>query len=574
MTPAAPKPAPPIDALYPPHHAPGYGYGDAHVPPEARGYAGPASAYRGAMPPAFVPPRPAGTARPRELVGLAVFVVLADVLVYSFGDHGLAQAAFFPLAALLAVLVAKKGGPSMRLGGALGLLGLVAARLAWAGAGFATVLAVGLVFGVAVLARARGATLADVAWTSVTSALATPGRVTTALRGARGIFGKGPTKDAPRFAWRTVFVPAAALLVFAGVFLFANPVLEAWTTRLLAKIALPSPVRPIFWCLSFAAGAVLFRPALRRALQGTLGKRSHAAADDATFVEATRLTMARNTLVALNAIFLLENAVDALSLWAGRPPAGLGYTEYAHRGTAWLTFGLVLSTIVLGAIFRGAFHFDARVKTVRALAYVWAAQNLVLALGTFRRIQIYVDLSGLTSVRILGIFGTALVVTGLCLAIRMIQGKKSIGWLLHRKLDALVVFTVLFVAAPTDYVSTRWNASRILAGQYAPLLNVVQNTGDDENVPAMVKLLDHPDPIVRRGVAGLLARRPETNDLSLSALVAKRTLAESGARITELSPKDEVQGNVAALVKLSGAANEDEASFDYRSRGGARVNEF
>lgn len=563
------------EALYPPHHAPGYGYGDAHTPPVERGYAGPYSAYRGQQPPAFVPPRPSGTAKPRELLGLAAFVVLADALVYSFGDHGLAQAAFFPLAALLVVLVAKKGAPSARLVGALGLLGLVSARLAWAGAGFATMLGVGLVFAVAVLARAKGATLADVAWTSLTSTFAIPSRVATALRGARKLVGRGAgAKDGPRFAWSTIVVPAAALLVFAGVFLFANPVLEAWTTRLLTKIQLPSPVRPLFWFLSFAVGAALFRPALRRALQGTLGKRSHAAADDATFVTDTRRAMARNTLFALNAIFLLENAVDALSLWAGRPPAGLGYTEYAHRGTAWLTFGLMLSTIVLGAIFRGAFHFDARVKTIRTLAYVWAAQNLILALGTFRRIQIYVDLSGLTSVRVLGIFGTALVVTGFCFAIRMIQAKKSIGWLVHRKLDAFVVFTVLFVAAPTDYLSTRWNASRILAGQYAPLLNVVQNTADDENVPAMVKLLDHPDPVVQRGVAGLLARRPETNDLSLAGSLAKRTLAEAGPRIAELSPKDAVHDNVAALVKLSGAANEDEARFDYRGRGGTRSNDF
>ena len=221
--------------------------------------------------------------------------------------------------------------------------------------------------------------------------------------------------------------------------------------------------------------------------------RSNAAVDDSSVVSEKALGMARNTLVAVNAIFLLENAVDALSLWVGRPPAGLGYTEYAHRGTAWLTFALFLSTAVLGAIFRGAFHFDSRAKTVRTLAYVWAAQNVILALGTFRRIQLYVDLSGLTSLRILGILGTSLVVTGFALVVLMIRKRLTLGWLFHRKLDALVVFSVLYVVAPTELLSTEWNQRRLFDGQYAPLLNVVASTHANENVPALVKLLAHPD---------------------------------------------------------------------------------
>lgn len=561
MTAAAPPPHEPTP--YPPV-PPGYPY---------PGYApGPASPYRGSMP--RVVPVPAGAARGRELVGVLAFVVASDLLAYAYGTYGLAQALFFPVAAALVVAVANKGRPSARLGAALALLGLVSAHLAWAGDGLGNTLAAGLLFTVAILARAKGATFADVAFSGATSGLAVPSRVGALVAGLKKTLRRKRDAGAgsPGFAFSTVLVPAAALAVFAGVFLFANPVLEAWTARLLAKITFPSPARPLFWLFSAAGGAILFRPAIRRALQSTLGRRSRSAIDDTTLVPDARLAMARNTLVVLNALFLVENAVDAVSLWAGRPPAGLGYTAYAHRGTAWLTFALFLSTLVLGAIFRGAFHFDPRAKLVRRLAYVWAAQNVVLALGTFRRIQIYVDLSGLTSARILGIFGTALVVLGFAFAVRMISSKKSLGWLLHRQLDALVAATVLFVAAPTDYVSTRFNVARVGAGQYAPLLNVVENTRSDENVPAMIPLLSHPDPIVRSGVAAMLSDRAAPNDKLLAGIAAKSALDASAARIEELSPAGTQRAHIEELAKLVGAANEDEQRYDYRGRGGARWN--
>lgn len=532
------------------------------------------TAYRGELP-APRTPRPTAPARPRELLALVAFVVGADVLLYAFGSLGLAQAAFFGLAGALVIVSARERRISPRLAAAVGLLAMVAGHLAWSGGGLGAVLASSLVLAIAVLVRMRHATVADGVASMAASLWAMPGRLASAARGGMRLTAP-PRNGAARapFAWSTVVVPLAAFLVFASVFVFANPVLEAWTVRALGSISFPSPVRPLFWLAAAACGAVTLRPALRRAWQSRLGRRSHAAFDDTSLVSDKALGLARNTLVAVNAIFLLENAVDAVSLWVGRPPAGLGYTAYAHRGTAWLTFALVLSTALLGAIFRGAFHFDPRAKTVRALAYVWAAQNVMLALGTFRRIQLYVDLSGLTSLRILGILGTTLVATGFGLVVVMIRKKRTIGWLLHRKLDALVVASVLYVVAPTELLSTEWNQRRLFDGQYAPLLNVVANSHADENVPALVKLLTHPDPIVKRGTAALLASRRPPDPGTLSGVVAARALAEHEGEIEALSPPSDRANDLAALWKLAGVANEDEASFDYRGRGGVRSGSF
>ena len=512
------------------------------------------TAYRGELP-APRTPRPTAPARPRELLALVAFVVGADVLLYTFGGLGLAQAAFFGLAGALVIVSARERRISPRLAAAVGLLALVAGHLAWSGGGGGTVLASSLVLAIAVLVRMRHATVADGVASMAASLWAMPGRLASAARGGMRLTAP-PRNGATRapFAWSTVVLPLAAFLVFASVFVFANPVLEAWAVRALGSISLPSPVRPLFWLVAAACGAVTLRPALRRAWQSRLGRRSHAAVDDTSFVSDKALGLARNTLVAVNAIFLLENAVDALSLWVGRPPAGLGYTEYAHRGTAWLTFALVLST--------------------RALAYVWAAQNVMLALGTFRRIQLYIDLSGLTSLRILGILGTTLVATGFCLVVVMIRKKRTIGWLLHRKLDALVVASVLYVVAPTELLSTEWNQRRLFDGQYAPLLNVVANSRADENVPALVKLLRHPDPVVQKGTAALLASRATPDTATLSGLMAARALDAHKTELETLSPHGDRSNDLAALWKLAGVANEDEASFDYRGRGGVRSESF
>lgn len=532
------------------------------------------TAYRGELP-APRTPRPTAPARPRELLALVAFVVGADVLLYTFGSLGLAQAAFFGLAGALVIVPARERRISPRLAAAVGLLAMVAGHLAWSGGGLGTVLASSLVLAIAVLVRMRHATVADGVASMAASLWAMPGRLASAARGGMRLSAP-PRNGAARapFAWSTVVLPLAAFLLFASVFVFANPVLEAWAVRALGSISFPSPVRPLFWLAAAACGAVTLRPALRRAWQSRLGRRSHAAFDDTSLVSDKALGLARNTLVAVNAIFLLENAVDALSLWVGRPPAGLGYTEYAHRGTAWLTFALVLSTALLGAIFRGAFHFDPRAKTVRALAYVWAAQNVMLALGTFRRIQLYIDLSGLTSLRILGILGTTLVATGFGLVVVMIRKKRTIGWLLHRKLDALVVASVLYVVAPTELLSTEWNQRRLFDGQYAPLLNVVANSRADENVPALVKLLTHPDPVVQKGTAALLASRATPDTATLSGVFAARALDAHKTELETLSPPSDRPNDLAALWKLAGVANEDEASFDYRGRGGVRSESF
>ena len=160
------------------------------------------------------------------------------------------------------------------------------------------------------------------------------------------------------------------------------PLMLAGLAHLPSLAWFPSPLRFIFWGLCALAAAGLLRPVWRElaGVEARLGPGHELARGAGGELGASdaHLSIARNVMLALNALFLGYNALDAVYLWGGRPPEGLSHPDYAHGGAAWLTVALVLSTIVLGALFRGAIVDDARGKVARVLGSVWAGQNIVL----------------------------------------------------------------------------------------------------------------------------------------------------------------------------------------------------
>jgi hypothetical protein len=374
--------------------------------------------------------------------------------------------------------------------------------------------------------------------------------------------------------------------VFGAIFAAANPVIQGWLSSAIELVHgagwVPSPVRFVFWAGCAVVAAALLRPAIRSiaGLDVRLGTAHVAEAGDAV-PAASRLALARNGMIALNALFLLYNLLDAVYLWAGHAPSGITHTEYAHAGTAWLTVAFVLSTIVLGALFRGPIEHHARGRLTRGLAYAWAAQNFLLAAGTFRRITMYIAYSGLTQLRIVGILGTTLATLGLAIVVYKLARRRTMLWVLHRQLDALALVVAAFIIAPTDDLAMRYNAARIAADQYRPLLHLYEQPIRPEAVPALLALLDHPDPIVREGVAVIAAAqrdRLRTDDartgwldFELSRHRALGALDAATAHLAEVMPHD----RELAAARLRGVAYGingederagDEGPFDWRTR--------
>jgi hypothetical protein len=154
-------------------------------------------------------------------------------------------------------------------------------------------------------------------------------------------------------------------------------------------------------------------------------------------------------------------------------------------------------------------------------------------------------------------------------------------WVMRRQLDALVIAFAAFIVAPTDDLAMRYNVARIEDAQYRPLLHLYEQPLRAEAIPALLPLLDHPDPVVREGVAVILeaqasrlaaedARATSWADFELSRDRALRALDAAAARhLADVMPVDPD----AARAKLRGVAygindeferEGDEAPYDWR----------
>jgi hypothetical protein len=268
----------------------------------------------------------------------------------------------------------------------------------------------------------------------------------------------------------------------------------------------------------------------------------------------------------LNVVFLAYNALDAAYLWSGSPPAGMRTQQYAHEGAFWTTVALVMLTVVVGVMFRGALAHDARAKLARKLAFVWCAQGAILAAGTYRRIAIHIAKSGLSDLRIVGILGTSLVVCGVALVAWKLHRQRTFVWLLRRQLDAFAITVFLYAVFPTHLVSAKVNVARIQAGEYRPAMHMFRQAQNAESAASVLPLLDHPDVRVRQGVAVLLDEERTRLHEETPSRWRLRSYAEGNATsaLDEAAPKiASVLGSVnhksarRSLYEVTRVANDD-----------------
>ncbi|HVH42871.1 MAG TPA: DUF4153 domain-containing protein [Labilithrix sp.] len=389
-----------------------------------------------------------------------------------------------------------------------------------------------------------------------------PSRFGAAVRGGRRLTARTRMGEVSLLP---IVIPLGLIAVFVGVFALANPVVAygvttAWSA-VTSIVVLPSAGRIVFWAIALAAGISLLRPAFRRA-------NGNETAEPQGEASGTSLLVARNALVALNVLFAIELALDATYLWSGSPPKGMDTQHYAHQGAFWLTVALVMLTVVVGVMFRGALADDPRATKIRWLAHAWMGQGLVLAAGTYRRIAIHVERSGLSDLRIVGILGTTLVVCGVILVGLKLRERKTFTWLVRRQLDAFALIAVLYAVTPTHLLSAHVNVGRVAGGEYRPILHAFRQSHEAESAGAFLRLLDHPDRRIREGVAALLtderARlRSESNrqtswrERDLATAHALAALENASPRIASaLGTADPVDAR-RVLLEISRAANED-----------------
>jgi hypothetical protein len=163
--------------------------------------------------------------------------------------------------------------------------------------------------------------------------------------------------------------------------------------------------------------------------------------------------------------------------------------------------------VLLSVIFQGQILNDPRRGRLKTLAWVWSAENFVLAIAVMHRLSIYVDFNGMTRMRMVGWLGIASVVVGFLLVVIKIAKGRDFRWLLRRELWTVSFAAYLYFILPIDRWITQYNVRQILAGHLAPSVQISEHPFSTEGYLELLPLLKCQDEIIRRGITAMLAER-------------------------------------------------------------------
>lgn len=196
----------------------------------------------------------------------------------------------------------------------------------------------------------------------------------------------------------------------------------------------------------------------------------------------------------LNGLLLLVNVLDLQFMFGGELlPANISYSQYVHQGI----FSLILSILIAIAIilwyFRGSQNF-AKQKTLKTLAYLWIAQNLIMLLSAAYKNNLYINEFSLTYKRI-GVYAFLLcTIVGLILTFIKIINKRSNFYLV--KANSLVWYVILVMAVPIgwDKMIAEFNIYQAETKGKEPDVNYLSSLSY-QALPALLKyqLTKHPD---------------------------------------------------------------------------------
>lgn len=469
----------------------------------------------------------------QELLAVVASIFVADVTIYR--GHGYTGiAVFFLVYPALLLIGRSEWRPQSAVYGIAALLAALALRLWWYGSPLSVICGTGLTFAFA--------TALDQRIPFVNAVFASASQ--SVVNGLRNLWGNVLVVQqiSPHFSARaslSIIFPVVALFAFGGLFVLANPDAVSFLGRQmtaffrnLSEWFVQTALRPtelIFWvfiaCVTagllkpmLQLGQLLNRPEPRKSWQRRPAGSPAVASEGMEQPEVDRREVNaesplydafRNTLLTVIVLFAGYLIYEFSSLWFRTFPEGFYYAGYAHQGAAWLTIALALATLTLSLVFSGTVLDDPRVSQLRRLAWIWSAQNLILSLAVYNRLHIYVNFNGMTKMRVIGLFGTTLVVVGFLLVVWKIAKNRDFPWLLQRQLWAFALAIYFYALTPVDGLSAAYNVRRVQQGQLASCMQLGVHKLDLEGTLALLPLLDSSSADIRNGVAALLADEAE-----------------------------------------------------------------
>lgn len=215
--------------------------------------------------------------------------------------------------------------------------------------------------------------------------------------------------------------------LFLILFAVANPLLDKWLLALTAfePHLLPRLERVFFW--GFMAVAIW--PLLRLAVMIPSLTRLKPVRGHVWRSGFLNERSVLRALVVFNLVFLIQTTLDLGYLWGGVAlPEGMTYAQYAHRGA----YPLLVTALLAGFFALMTQPYLGAGSGMRRLLYLWIAQTIVLVFSSILRLDLYVDVYGLTRLRFAAFIWMIVVALGLVLIIMQLMGRQTIGWFLQR----------------------------------------------------------------------------------------------------------------------------------------------
>ncbi|MBO9463933.1 DUF4173 domain-containing protein [Tropicibacter sp. R15_0] len=216
--------------------------------------------------------------------------------------------------------------------------------------------------------------------------------------------------------------PLGGVFLFASLMLNANPVLEKLVVSNLDLQTLFS--RAFFWGgIALLIAPFLISEPTKLALPETPTGNWPKMLDAIGINSGSCL----RALWLFNGVIGVQTAMDiSIFLGGASLPEGMTYASYAHRGA----YPLLGTALLAGAFALAARPFVTEHKMTKPLIYLWLAQNIALCLSALLRLDLYVDVYGLTYLRIYAMIWMGLVAVGLGLMIWQVARSETNLWLL------------------------------------------------------------------------------------------------------------------------------------------------
>lgn len=255
-------------------------------------------------------------------------------------------------------------------------------------------------------------------------------------------------------AW---LLPATLSIVFLILFLPANPWLQSGlqSAHPVQWFTPPDLMTVFLWISFFILLQPIFKIERFKSTPEIFGPKKG--------VQVKHLV---GSLILFNAIFALQTFSDLANFWTfffqlgqeQMAPQNPGfYSSMVHEGAFSLALAsfLVAGFITLLMAEKGLKLFPSK---TRLLILLWLVQTFLLCLSSFARLHIYVDVFGLTSLRLIVFVATGMVTVGLVLMVPRLYGKRSHEWLIRSNI--VLIFLVLNILGTANI--DRWIATQQL----------------------------------------------------------------------------------------------------------------